>query len=304
MHLDTPSLRGCFITGTDTDAGKTTVTAALLRALHVLNCPGPRDQAGTDRMRTRCRRAPPRPDALRYAEAAGIEDDMNQTLRSFLPACSPHLAAELAGTPLDAASLAADCRAACGEGVTLFEGAGGLFVPLNRHETMLDLMAQAQDARSARGGKQTGMHQSRAALPERPAGPGPGPVIGMVLCRTAPTNGEMSSGSADEQHSKHVCCGTMAATLAEFGERRGVPLLAELPYLKALNHPSSVREPQEKEMTDQAWRTLGGAAVARSPSAAGENVPEVHVENALRTFSPIIPGKRHFGGRGEIIAGF
>ena len=25
--------RGCFITGTDTDAGKTTVTAALLRAL-------------------------------------------------------------------------------------------------------------------------------------------------------------------------------------------------------------------------------------------------------------------------------
>ena len=31
-------MKGLFITGTDTDAGKTTVTAALLRALKVAGC--------------------------------------------------------------------------------------------------------------------------------------------------------------------------------------------------------------------------------------------------------------------------
>ena len=255
MHLDTPSLRGCFITGTDTDAGKTTVTAALLRALHVLNCPARAIkpvQTGCEPDAAGRLRAP---DALRYAEAAGIEDDMNQTLRSFLPACSPHLAAELAGTPLDAASLAADCRAACGEGVTLFEGAGGLFVPLNRHETMLDLMARLRMPVLLVAGNRLGCINhallSLNALQDRGLS-----VIGMVLCRTAPTNGEMSSGSADEQAFETRLLRDNAATLAEFGERRGVPLLAELPYLKALNHPSSVRAPQEQEMTDQAWRTL------------------------------------------------
>lgn len=303
MHLDTPSLRGCFITGTDTDAGKTTVTAALLRALHVLNCPARAIkpvQTGCEPDAAGRLRAP---DALRYAEAAGIEDDMNQTLRSFLPACSPHLAAELAGTPLDAASLAADCRAACGEGVTLFEGAGGLFVPLNRHETMLDLMARLRMPVLLVAGNRLGCINhallSLNALQDRGLS-----VIGMVLCRTAPTNGEMSSGSADEQAFETRLLRDNAATLAEFGRaaRRSSAGRTAIPEG---SEPPLFRQGATGERNDgSGMANAGGAAVARSPSAAGENVPEVHVENALRTFSPIIPGKRHFGGRGEIIAGF
>lgn len=57
-------------------------------------------------------------------------------LVSFTPACSPHLAAELAGTEIDLAEIAAQIRRPC-----LIEMAGGLFTPLRRPDlTNLDLI--------------------------------------------------------------------------------------------------------------------------------------------------------------------
>lgn len=44
-------MKGLFITGTDTDAGKTTVTAALLRALKVAGVPRRRCETRTDGVR-------------------------------------------------------------------------------------------------------------------------------------------------------------------------------------------------------------------------------------------------------------
>ena len=55
--------------------------------------------------------------------------------------CSPHLAAKLEGRELSADALATAImeRAAAFQGITLVEGAGGLFVPLNSRECCIDL---------------------------------------------------------------------------------------------------------------------------------------------------------------------
>lgn len=120
-------MRGLFVTGTDTEVGKTVVAAALVAALAADG----EDVAafkpavsGLDE-----------PDGVKPADhellaaCAGVEAD-RVSPAVFGPAVSPHLAAELAGTPLDPeAIVAAACRA--GDGRTLIaEGVGGLLVPL------------------------------------------------------------------------------------------------------------------------------------------------------------------------------
>lgn len=121
-------MRGCFVTGTDTGAGKTVVAAAICAALRAR---GERVAAhkpvvtGTDE-------APPGgADHELLARAAGIEDPAEICPRTLRPPLSPHLAAALAGEPLDPAALAAHARrAAEGADALVAEGVGGLLVPL------------------------------------------------------------------------------------------------------------------------------------------------------------------------------
>lgn len=117
MRLD----RGLLITGTDTNVGKTVVTAALAAALA---------RAGT-RVRalkpvaSGVPRGEPGEDAARIAAAAGHAPA--SFLRLVAP-LSPHRAAALEGAELDPAALLAWVRANEGD-VTLVEGAGGWEVP-------------------------------------------------------------------------------------------------------------------------------------------------------------------------------
>jgi len=119
-------LRGVFVTATDTDVGKTYLTAAIAATLRAqglsvgvakpvitgLDEPGPHDH-----------------------ELLGAV-----TAARFGPAASPHLAAELAGAPLTAAALiAAVSRAAAGHDAVLVEGVGGLLVPLAQDYSVRDL---------------------------------------------------------------------------------------------------------------------------------------------------------------------
>jgi len=61
----------------------------------------------------------------------------------FEPACSPHLAAELAGTEIEISRIVSAARELAAKYDSLIvEGAGGILVPLNRRELMLDLMAK------------------------------------------------------------------------------------------------------------------------------------------------------------------
>lgn len=126
---------GVFVTGTDTDVGKTVVAAALL-----------------------CRYR--RHVALRYWKPVqtGIERDDDTAEVRRLAACdahailddgvrlrhpvSPHLAARLNGTEITLDALMATIDAQPSTDRWIIEGAGGVLVPLNGSALMIDLMVR------------------------------------------------------------------------------------------------------------------------------------------------------------------
>lgn len=131
-----------FITGTDTDVGKTTVTAALLQRANQQGwrCFGVKpvsagcqqDDAGVWQSS----------DAQQISAAASIalHPDLLAPIRLPLPV-SPHLAAQAAGVNLSVSRLAGLVRGALSTPAThvLIEGAGGWDVPINPRETLADL---------------------------------------------------------------------------------------------------------------------------------------------------------------------
>jgi dethiobiotin synthetase len=131
-------LRGLFVTGTDTAAGKSVLSACLLAAMLAA---GERASAckpvltGLD--------DPPAtgwpPDDELLAAIAGVDRREVSPLR-FGPPASPHLAAELAGQAIDPAVLLAHTReAVAGADVAVVEGVGGLLVPLSGSYLVRDL---------------------------------------------------------------------------------------------------------------------------------------------------------------------
>ena len=126
-------LRGLFVTGTGTGVGKTVVSAALLH---------------------RFARVP----ALRYWKPVqtGIEQDDDtadvQRLSGSAPGrvldegvrlprpLSPHLSASLAGTSISLAPLMDLAWSRDDTTHWIVEGAGGVLVPLNEHDLMVDLI--------------------------------------------------------------------------------------------------------------------------------------------------------------------
>lgn len=137
--------RGFFVTGTDTDAGKTVAAAAVLvslRASGIDAVPMKPVQTGgvcsQDGLRS--------PDLDFCLRMAGLKADPEE-LRDmapyiYEPACSPHLAASLSGRDI---SLERICEAFTNllkkHEFVVVEGAGGLLAPLAAETTMIDLMA-------------------------------------------------------------------------------------------------------------------------------------------------------------------
>jgi dethiobiotin synthetase len=121
-------VRGLFVTGTDTEIGKSVVAAALTAALAADGVAvgafkpvvtGTDDEPDDGK---------PRDHELLAACCGMAPADVAPY--TFGPAVSPHLAAELAGAAIDPAALEAAARRA-GEGRTLVaEGVGGLLVPI------------------------------------------------------------------------------------------------------------------------------------------------------------------------------
>lgn len=192
-------MRGAFVTGTDTDVGKTVVAALLTLAWEArywkpVQCG---TEPATDRQRVAAWTGLP---AARFLPEAYCLD---------LPA-SPHVAAAAEGLEIQADRL----RLPVVTGPLVVEGAGGLLVPLNARETMVDLMAWlglpvVLVARTQLG---TINHTllSLEALRRRGLA-----VLGLVL-NGAPVP-------------------TTTTTLRDWG---GVPILAELPPLPALDPPA------------------------------------------------------------------
>ncbi|MEG2173083.1 MAG: adenosylmethionine--8-amino-7-oxononanoate transaminase [Desulfovibrionaceae bacterium] len=133
--------QGFFITGTDTDVGKTVVTAALLRALCQQQVPVRAVKAVQTGVECAARQG--QGDAALYADAVADLDTLPLaacTLRSFRLAASPHLAAREQGQYLELESLLDEIQALQAQSFLLLEGAGGVRVPLNDRADMLDIM--------------------------------------------------------------------------------------------------------------------------------------------------------------------
>ena len=131
-------MRGLFVTGSDTGVGKTVVVAAIAAALRAR---GERVAAFKPVVTGTEEPADPDwpPDDVLLAAAAGTSADAVTPFR-FGPPVSPHLAAALAGTPLDRAALRAAFAERTAEAdATVVEGVGGLLVPLTPDYLVRDL---------------------------------------------------------------------------------------------------------------------------------------------------------------------
>jgi dethiobiotin synthase len=129
-------MRGLFVTGTDTGIGKTTVSAALVH---------------------RYRRSPvgywkpvqtgfPEDDDTRdVALLSGCPEQSIYPRGVRLPRpLSPHLSARLAGERIEMNSLLDMAQRAPAQRFWIVEGAGGVLVPLNESDLMVDLIAALQ----------------------------------------------------------------------------------------------------------------------------------------------------------------
>jgi dethiobiotin synthetase len=151
-------VEGVFVTGTDTEVGKTMVAAAIahtlaeqgkrvavfkpaVTGLDELTAGGPKGSTPGDL--SAHRRGNGADHELLRLAAGSEQADEEITPYRYGPPMSPHLAAELAGETIDPARLADAARSAAAGGDALVcEGVGGLMVPLARDYLVRDLAAE------------------------------------------------------------------------------------------------------------------------------------------------------------------
>lgn len=135
-----------FITATDTDAGKSHVTAALCRVLRA---------NGVDVRALKPISCGHEPDALNADVAALLDAQGLQpsdvsaiNLYHFAAYAAPLFAARAEGAGIDAEELVAWCEArAAGRALSLIEGVGGLMVPLSEGFLVCDWLDQLAGAK-------------------------------------------------------------------------------------------------------------------------------------------------------------
>jgi dethiobiotin synthetase len=128
-YLGSTALQGFFVTGTDTDVGKTIVSAWLMVQFDASYWKPV--QAGVE----------PETDASAVRRFAELPDDRILPEAYVLPeAMAPHEAARRAGIIIDMAKL----KPPATDRLLVVEGAGGMLVPLTDKAYVIDLAAQLQ----------------------------------------------------------------------------------------------------------------------------------------------------------------
>ena len=209
-------MNGLFITGTDTDIGKTALSALLLAELRRRKI----NAAPMKPAQTGCKDNVPDLDYSLSLAGMTVDAETYATMApyTFEPACSPHLAAEMAGTEIDIAEMVITARILAEKyELILPEGAGGIMVPLNRRETTLDLMKALKFPvlLAARPNLGTINHTLLSIRALRSYGL---EIAGVVLVKSQP--GEPGFIEADS-----------AGTIEQFGK---VPVLGTIPYCAQL----------------------------------------------------------------------
>jgi dethiobiotin synthase len=133
---------GFFITGTDTGIGKTFVSRLLVEGFS-----GSETVTYMKPVQTGCTRdthgnlmAPDFDYVMKNGTHMSAETDDHVPYR-FEPACSPHLAASLAGVTISLEHIREKySRVSDKKSITIVEGAGGVLTPLSETTSMIDLM--------------------------------------------------------------------------------------------------------------------------------------------------------------------
>lgn len=135
-----------FISGTDTDVGKTFIASALLAGAKAQGY----STLGMKPIAAGCAETAAglqNEDALKLQQNSSIEMPYQQVNPVALkPAIAPHIALQEAGRRVNISQLAGFCRGVLMKkaDLTLIEGAGGWRVPLNAQETLADLAKELQ----------------------------------------------------------------------------------------------------------------------------------------------------------------
>jgi dethiobiotin synthetase len=132
-----------FVTGTDTEVGKTAVSCALLQAAAAAGL----STAAVKPVAAGCDEQGHNEDALQLMEAMTATMDYEQVNPVALEAAiAPHIAAQQEGKRVQASRLAGLCRGVMmsGADLVLIEGAGGWRVPVSPRETLADLARELQ----------------------------------------------------------------------------------------------------------------------------------------------------------------
>ncbi len=202
-----------FITGTDTDVGKTVVTSLLLAAMRANGV----DAVPMKPVQTGCEFGVV-PDFAFYEKISQthFEDQDLQVPYKYEPACSPHLAAKLAGEQIELNKIEdAFKKLSSKHQQVLVEGAGGIMVPLNENELMLDLMKKLNlpvllVARPSLG---TINHTLLSVAALRSAGL---KILGVIVVDSYKISGDLIESDN-------------LKSISEYGE---IPVLAHIPYIE------------------------------------------------------------------------
>ena len=274
-----PECRRICIVGTDTDAGKTVVAAALAKASR---------QAGfaplvLKPVQTGC--APDAfgrlqaPDCAVYREACPEAE----VAAAFLlrEACSPHLAAQRDGVTLSAASLSQAIEArlsASFADLAFIEGAGGLLTPLNESESLLDALAPLAAAFILVAANRLGMLNHALLSVELLRARGL-PLLGFIL--TQPEPGDDCDDDSELEQRIRADNRIILPRIAK------LPLLAELPHIPELRHPDPV-------IRARGWSKAAVAVKEAVAHAGGRGAP------LWETGGPSSP--RSLGSRSPLVA--
>jgi len=127
-----------FVAGTDTHAGKTLISCALL---HGFAKQGKR-VVGMKPVAAGCTEDGQNEDVLLLRAAGNLEAGYGQlNPYCFHEAIAPHIAAKRAGVEIDCSVIAKSYQALAAQAdVVIVEGTGGLLVPLNAHQDGADLV--------------------------------------------------------------------------------------------------------------------------------------------------------------------
>jgi dethiobiotin synthetase len=138
-------MRGYFITGTDTDVGKTIIALGLIEKLQQQGC-----KVGV--MKPLAAGCEITNEGLRNSDALQLQRQGNLQLDyhtinpyPFAPAIAPHIAADDEGVRVDIETIYQHYQSIAAQGDwVVIEGAGGWQVPLNDFQTIADLGKRLQ----------------------------------------------------------------------------------------------------------------------------------------------------------------